>query len=1432
MVTLTRTLRPSYIPYLLLAFLPMIASSQNIITTFAGANWIYPQGTLSALNAPLGPVSALGRASNGDLLVADEANAIVLRITASGVATILAGNGISGYSGDGGPATSASLGAPQAVAADSLGNIYVADGCTIRQISPTGTISTLVGCGTSHGSFIALALDHSGNLFAAAPQAIYKVKADGSLTIYAGTGNGCGGSTPGPCPPVPANTPALSAQFGFVGALALDQAGNLYIADTMLGLYELSTAGIVNPIGSNILASALAIDTSGALYAVNLYGGNNVQVITPSSAVTVAGNGTRNYSGDGGPALSAGLQAPTAIAVGQNGTIFVGDGSRVRAFTLGGDINAFAGNGKFHSSGDGGPAASASIYDPTSTAIDTAGNIYIGEGSGWIRKVAPNGIITTIAGNGTSSASGDGSPALNAGIGQPTALTADSMGDIYFIDGLNGKIRKIDTNGIISSVTLVVPVTPPVGIYNGIAADGAGNVFISENLLCDIYRITPAGTQSIIAGNGTCGYNGDNIPATQAELFFPFGLAVDAAGNLYVADLYNSRVRKISAAGTITTLASTPADVSFVAINSSGSLFAASSDTVFQIANGSATVYAGGGGAIPGDGGFATSARLYVNQIAVDAAGNLFIADTAAATYEGLRNYGLREVLATAPQLTVTPAQFQFQAVQGGPVTAPQTLNVTGLAGLQLGVDANVPWISFSPSQVSSPAAIEITANPAGLAPGNYSANVPISAPGATVATNSISIQFSIIAATPPQLSVSGGLSFIVAENSAPETQTISISNTGGGSINCTAVADGASWLSVASPFILTANTSFPLQVTINPVGVLPGVYYANVVVSSSDGSQTFKVPITLTVTPVAGSPSGPSLIVSQTGLTFTAVVGGGSAPSQTVWVVANGGGAVNWQATAQTGVGNGGSGNWLSITPDQGVVAPGSAPTAAPITVSVNATGLATGLYEGQITISTPGQKAAAIVTVVLNVLPTGSTPPPVISPLGLVFAASAGSNAGSQQITISNLSSRTISYVSGSTPEGESWFIDLPDRASISPGQQQIVTVQTNVTSASPGVSQGAITFLFDDGSVQTASLLLVNGSPANTSTSALRPAASGSCTPTTLLGEFTSLQNGSIVTSGQPVTIGASIVDDCGTLLNSGSVSAQFSDAEAALRLNPVGNGYWEATWIPAPNSAPVTIQLTGGGASPIASVTVSSTQSSSPVPVIARGGIVSAADPLPGGPVAQGGLIAIYGSGLAATTALAGAVPLPLTVDHVQVLLSGQPIPLLYVSPSQIDAVVPYGAPVGEPLTMQVTNGTWQSLPQTVVVAAAQPAIFLLTQFGAAQAAAIGPAGLADSKTPAKAGDTISIYCEGLGPVVPAFAAGNLAPLGQLYKTAGPVSVSIGGENTVVQFAGLAPGSVGEYQVNAIIPGGVTTGDAVPVVISIGTATSPTATIAVK
>ena len=96
-----------------------------------------------------------------------------------------------------------------------------------------------MGCGTSHGSFIALALDRSGNLFAVAPQAIYKVKADGSLTIYAGTGNGCGGSTPGPCPPVPPNTPALSAQFGFINGLAIDQAGNLYIADTMLGLYEL-----------------------------------------------------------------------------------------------------------------------------------------------------------------------------------------------------------------------------------------------------------------------------------------------------------------------------------------------------------------------------------------------------------------------------------------------------------------------------------------------------------------------------------------------------------------------------------------------------------------------------------------------------------------------------------------------------------------------------------------------------------------------------------------------------------------------------------------------------------------------------------------------------------------------------------------------------------------------------------------------------------------------------------------------------------------------------------------------------------------------------------------------------------------------------------------------------------------------------------------
>jgi len=307
---------------------------------------------------------------------------------------------------------------------------------------------------------------------------------------------------------------------------------------------------------------------------------------------------------------------------------------------------------------------------------------------------------------------------------------------------------------------------------------------------------------------------------------------------------------------------------------------------------------------------------------------------------------------------------------------------------------------------------------------------------------------------------------------------------------------------------------------------------------------------------------------------------------------------------------------------------------------------------------------------------------------------------------------------------------------------------------------------------------------------------------------------------------------LADDCGTPLETGTVQVQFSGGEEPLGLNATGGGYWEASWVPAGTANGVTLQLAPGSGAPIAQICLKVAATAAAIPAIYRGGVVSAADPLPLAPLARGGLMAIYGSGLADSGLRAGTTPLPPSLANVQVLLAGQPLPLLYVSPGQIDAVIPYDVPAGVPMPVVVSNGSRQSLPETVVIASAQPAVFILPQFGPAQAAAVGPGGLATPQSPVTAGDRLVIYCEGLGSVTPDFTAGGLAPSDTLYRTANPVSVSIGGQPAVVEFAGLAPGSVGEYQINVVVPAGIPPGGAVPLVIAVAGASSSASTIAVR
>ncbi|MEO7555402.1 MAG: FG-GAP-like repeat-containing protein, partial [Acidimicrobiales bacterium] len=327
---------------------------------------------------------------------------------------------------------------------------------------------------------------------------------------------------------------------------------------------------------------------------------------------TIAGNGGFGDSGDGGPATSAGLWGPLDIAVDRGGDIYVVGLSRVRRVTAAtGVISTVAGNGIGAFSGDGGPATDAQLMDPNGIAVDLAGNIYIADSSGRVRKVsAATGIISTIAGNGTFGSSGDGGPATSATVRCiPGGLAVDGGGNVYIAD-YSARVRKVSAaTGIISTIAGNGspgysgdggPATDAqLSVGGGLAVSESGDVFLAEAGNRRVRKVAVAtGIVSTIAGDGTVGPSGDGGLATSAQLVEPYGVNVDNAGNVYFSD--RNRVRKVALTGIISTFA------------------------------GNGTVNYSGDGGPATSGGLSSPAR-----VAADAAGNVYISDEGRVRFVG-----------------------------------------------------------------------------------------------------------------------------------------------------------------------------------------------------------------------------------------------------------------------------------------------------------------------------------------------------------------------------------------------------------------------------------------------------------------------------------------------------------------------------------------------------------------------------------------------------------------------------------------------------------------------------------------------------------------------------------------------------------------------------------------------------------------------------
>ncbi len=368
--------------------------------------------------------------------------------------------------------------------------------------------------------------------------------------------------------------------------VATDGTGSLFIADTVLDaasevswrvVRKVDGSGIVTTVTGDVCGYSiqvcqslwggttalrtllsgplsLVVDGDGNLLVVDPYSGRIRKVCPDGNITTVAGNGMRGFSGDGGPATDAQLSLPWGVAVDDAGHLFIADygNGRVRKVSPDEIMTTVAGGGMFGFAGDGGPATRSQLSAIAGVAVDSSGNLFIADrGNSRVRKVSPEGIITTVAGDGTFGFAGDGGPATSGQLAGPEALAVDTAGNLFIADYGNRRIRKVSVAGIIS--TIVSPAHPMA-----LAVDQAGNVFFGEDRSV-IRRITTRGAITTVAGNGMRGFSGDGGLATEAQLDV-LGIAVDNAGNLFIADYGNSRVRRVSPDGIITTVAgsSTP----------------------------------------------------------------------------------------------------------------------------------------------------------------------------------------------------------------------------------------------------------------------------------------------------------------------------------------------------------------------------------------------------------------------------------------------------------------------------------------------------------------------------------------------------------------------------------------------------------------------------------------------------------------------------------------------------------------------------------------------------------------------------------------------------------------------------------------------------------------------------------------------------------
>jgi sugar lactone lactonase YvrE len=598
---------------------PFVWAQDDTIHTVAGRGIGDGRAaTAATLDSPTG----VGIAADGGILIADSQHQRIRRVDpGTGVITTFMGT-LEGSAGNGATPDVVELRTPVRAFLSKTGDVLVAerDGNRIRRVRKDNGLVDTVPVGANIPGFALkqpndVAEDSAGNLYIAdmGNHRIVEVTALGVTTTFAGTG----------APGFTGDGPAASVALNFPACVAVAPGDVVYVCDKANHRIRKVQGGVMTTVAGTGVA-AFTGDGPGTTVALNQpedivvaagalvfsdQENNRIRQfnLANGAVTTLAGTGPSSFGGENVPGASSTLASPMGLALTTDGRLLFAerDAHRLRALANG-TLTTVAGDGVDTFGGDGGPALDATFHLVEGVAADASGNLFVSDsGNNRIRKVdAASGTVTTIAGNGTTTFGVDGVPATVVGIDSPSDVVVDAAGNVIFSDTHHHRVRSVDTGGLIHTIMgNGLPgfsgdggpaANAQLASPTGLALDTAGNLYVADFDNHRIRKIDTAGNVQTVAGDGTGGFNGDGLAASATSLNNPTDVAFDASGNMIIADMRNHRIRRLDAAsGTITTIAGTGTPLS-------------SDDFIPAV----------------------TATLLFPTDVAVDASGNVLIADS------------------------------------------------------------------------------------------------------------------------------------------------------------------------------------------------------------------------------------------------------------------------------------------------------------------------------------------------------------------------------------------------------------------------------------------------------------------------------------------------------------------------------------------------------------------------------------------------------------------------------------------------------------------------------------------------------------------------------------------------------------------------------------------------------------------------------------